>query len=196
MKFIDSIRRAALVSALAFASLFGALTPPAVVAPVAAVAVAGSLALAPAASHAAAIGDATENSLIDFFLRGQTYTPPATVYIALATAAGSDAACGTEVSGGSYARASIASSLTNWAGTQSAGSTAASSGTGGTTSNNIAVNFATPSAGWGTVVEFCGMSASSGGTLLFRSSLTTSKTINSGDTVSFPIGSITFQIDN
>jgi len=197
VNFITRIRQAALVAALALASIFGALTPPTViVAPLAAVAVAGSLALAPAASHAAAIGDATENSIIDWFLRGQTYTPPATVYIQLATATGSDAACGTEVSGGSYARASIASSLTNWAGTQSAGSTTASSGTSGTTSNNIAVTFATPSAGWGTVVEFCGMSAITGGVLLFRTALTVSKTINSGDTVSFPIGAITFQIDN
>jgi len=150
----------------------------------------------PLTAQAAAMGDATENSVIDWFLRGQAYTPPATAYVALATATGSDAACGTEVTGGSYARASIASSLANWAGTQSAGSTVASSGTSGTTSNNIAINFATPSAGWGTVTEFCVMSAVTGGTLLFRSALTVSKTINSGDTVSFPIGALTFQVDN
>ena len=179
MKSLARLRQLGAVFAIAAASLFSAV-----------------ITLTPTAAHADAIGNATENSLIDWFLRGQTYTPPATVYIALATTAGSDAACGTEVSGGSYARASIASSLTNWAGTQSSGSTVASSGTGGLTSNNIAINFATPSAGWGTVVEFCAMSASTGGTLLFRNALTTSKTINSGDTVSFPIGSLTFQIDN
>ena len=198
MKALAQLRRLGAVAAIALASLLSGLgsivgTAPAVAG---AAAIAGSLALAPSDARADAIGNATENSLIDWFLRGQTYTPPATVYIQLATAAGSDAACGTEVSGGSYARASIASSLTNWAGTQSAGSTTASSGTGGTTSNNIAVNFATPSAGWGNVVEFCGMSALTGGVLLFRNALTVAKTINSGDTVSFPIGSITFQIDN
>lgn len=198
MKALSTLRRIGAVALIAVASLFSGLGSIVSTAPaVATVGVlAGSLAFAPGTAQADAIGNATENSLIDWFLRGQAYTPPATVYIQLATASGSDAACGTEVSGGSYARASIASSLANWAGTQSAGSTVASSGTGGTTSNNIAVNFATPSAGWGTVVEFCGMSAITGGVLLFRNALTVSKTINSGDTVSFPIGAITFQIDN
>lgn len=163
---------------------------------VVAIALASIVSLVPQLAHADAMGNATENSVVDWFLRGQAYTPPATVYIALATVAGSDAACGTEVTGGSYARASIASSLANWAGTQSAGSTVASSGTGGTTSNNIAISFATPTAGWGNVVEFCAMSALSGGVLLFRNALTVAKTINTGDTVSFPIGSLTFQIDN
>lgn len=147
--------------------------------------------------HAAAMSDFLENKIIDAFVRGQAYTMPTTTYWALAVTSGSDAACGTEVTGGSYARVAVTSSLANWAGTQSAGSTTASSGTGGTTSNNAAVTFPAPTANWGTVVEYCIMDASTAGNLLFRASLTTSKTVNNGDAApSFGIGAATFQIDN
>jgi hypothetical protein len=145
-------------------------------------------------ANAQALSDYYENKAVDVFVRAQSFTPPATHYYALATGTGSDTACGTEVSGGSYARVAVTASLTNYAGTQSAGSTSASSGTGGVTSNNIAINFPTPSAGWGTVVEYCVFDASSGGNLLWRAALTTSKTINSGDTVSFAIAAATLTI--
>lgn len=155
-----------------------------------------SACMAPAA-QAASLSNYLENKLIDAFLRGQAYTMPATVYVALATTTGSDAACGTEVSGGSYARVAVTSSLANWAGTQSAGSTTASTGTGGTTSNNNAVTFPAPTANWGSVTEFCVFDASTAGNLLFRDALTTPKTINNGDAApSFAAGALTFQIDN
>jgi hypothetical protein len=148
-------------------------------------------------AHAGALSDYLENKLIDHVIRGQAYTAPATIYVELYTSACSDSARGTEVSGGSYARASLAASLANWAGTQSAGSTTASSGTGGTTSNNAAINFTpSPSAGWGTVTHVGLSDASTAGNMLICIALTTSKTINSGDTVSFPIGSLTLQVDN
>lgn len=122
---------------------------------------------------------------------------PATTYVALATTAGSDAACGTEVTGGSYARVAVTSSLANWAGTQSAGSTTASTGTGGQTSNNNVITFPAPTANWGQVTEFCVFDASTAGNLLFRAALTTAKTINNGDAApSFAAGALTFQIDN
>jgi hypothetical protein len=58
-----------------------------------------------------------------------------------------------EPSGGSYARVPITASLANWSGTQSAGSTVASSGTSGASSNNTAITFPTPSADWVTSPE-------------------------------------------
>ena len=142
-----------------------------------------------------ALSDYLENKLIDHLLRGQAYSAPATVYVGLLTAAPSDSGGGTEVSGNNYARASVASSLANWAGTQSAGSTIASSGTGGTTSNNGTISFATPSASWGTVTHFGVYDASCSGNLLFWGALTISKTINNGDTVSFAAGALSFTID-
>lgn len=137
-----------------------------------------------------AMSDFLENKLIDQIFRGQSAPTTTTLYVGLFTAAPSDTGGGTEVSGGSYARASVASSLANWAGTQSAGSTVASSGTGGSTSNNGSITFATPGATWGTVTHFGIFDAASGGNLLFHGALTTSKTINSGDTVTFPAGSL------
>lgn len=150
----------------------------------------------PQRTQAAAMTNNWENSLIDFLFRGQTYTPPATIYIALFTTCPTDSTSGTEVSGGSYARVAVTSALANWAGTQSAGSTTASSGTGGTTSNNAAVTFPTATADWGTVTCFGGMTASTGGTLLFFANLTTSRSITNGSTASFANGALTFQIDN
>lgn len=148
-------------------------------------------------AQAAAMTDNWENSLTDFLFRGQSYTPPSTLYVGLLTGACSDSAGGTEVSGGSYARVSVTSSLANWAGTQSAGSTASSSGTGGTTSNNGAITFPAPTANWGTVSHFGIYTASTSGTLLVCAALTNSKTVNNGDAApSFAAAALTFQVDN
>lgn len=144
----------------------------------------------------AAMSDYLENKLIDQIFRAQAFTFPSTLHVGLLTAAPSDTGGGTEVSGGAYARVAVTNSLANWAGTQSAGSTVASSGTSGTTSNNGTITFATPTAGWGTVTHFGIYDASTGGNLLFFGALTVSKTINNGDTVSFPAGTLSIQIDN
>lgn len=157
------------------------------------VVVAASCAIIPAA-QAQAVGDYLENQVIDTIFRAQTTSLGANVFVGLSTAACSDSSVGTEVSGGSYARVSVARSLAAWAGTQSAGSTTASTGTGGVTSNNAAVTFTTPSAGWGTVTHAFVADAATGANILFCQALTTSKTINTGDTVSFPAGSLTFTI--
>jgi hypothetical protein len=89
---------------------------------------------------------------------------------------------------------------TGWAGTQSAGSTTASTGNTGTTSNNGILTFPTPTpAGWGTVTGVAIYAHATSVTLadmLIWSALTTSKVINLNDSVTFPAGSLTFQIDN
>lgn len=144
--------------------------------------------LAPQPAQAQALSDYVENNAIDYIFRAQTWTLGASDSVGLSTSACSDSSVGTEVTGGSYARATYTRSMANWAGTQSAGSTTASSGTGGVTSNNVAISFATPSAGWGLVTHFFVINGSN---LIICQALTVSKTINTGDTVSFPIGSIT-----
>lgn len=137
-----------------------------------------------------AMSDFLENKLIDQLFRGQAAPTTTTLYVGLLTAAPSDSGGGTEVSGNSYARVAVTSSLANWAGTQSAGSTTASSGTGGQTSNNAAITFPTPSGTWGTVTHFGIYDATTGGNLLFWGALTISKTINQSDTVTFPAASL------
>lgn len=155
----------------------------------------------------AALTDFLENKLIDWLFRAQALgitgasagagSGPATLYVGLFTANPTDSAAGTEVSGGSYARVAVTSSLANWAGTQAAGSTTASSGSGGTTSNNGAITFPAPTANWGTVTGVGIFDSSSGGNLLVHSPLTTNKTVNNGDAApSFAAGALTFQIDN
>jgi hypothetical protein len=143
----------------------------------------------------AAFSDYLENKLVDWLLRGQPFTPPANTYIGLFTVAPTDSTVATEVIGGSYARVAVASSLANWAGTQAAASTTASTGTSGTTSNNGAITFPTATADWGTVVAFGIFDAASGGNLLIYAALTTSRTITNGSTASFAPGTLSVQVD-
>ena len=142
------------------------------------------------------MSDYLENKIIDQIFRAQAFTFPSPLHVGLLTAAPSDTGGGTEVSGNNYSRVSVTNSLVNWAGTQSAGSTTASTGTSGTTSNNGAINFPTPSGTWGLVTHFGIYDAASAGNLLFYGALTTSKTINTNDVVSFAAAALTVQIDN
>lgn len=155
----------------------------------------------------AAFSDFAENKLIDWFFRAQALgitgatagagSGPATLFVGLFTAAPGEAGGGTEVTGGSYARVSVTSSLANWAGTQGAGTTVASTGSSGTTSNNNAITFPAPTANWGVVTHAAVFDASTGGNPIFYSALASSKTVNNGDAApSFVAGSLTFQIDN
>jgi len=154
-----------------------------------------------------AMSDTLENKFIDWFFRAQALgiagasaaagTGPANLYVALLTAAPSDTGGGTEVTGGAYARVAVASSLANWAGTQAAASVIASTGTSGTTSNNNAITFPSPTSNWGTIVAFGLYDASTAGNLLFYGTLTTSKTVNNGDAApSFAAAALSIQIDN
>lgn len=138
-----------------------------------------------------AMSDYLENKLVDHLFRAQTFAAPTTLHVGLLTAAPSDAGGGTEVSGNSYARVAVTTALTAFAGTQSAGSTTASSGTGGQTSNNAVITFPTPTGTWGAVSHFGIYDAASAGNLLFWGALTITKTINQGDTVTFPAASLT-----
>lgn len=155
----------------------------------------GMMAAAPPPAQAGALSDYLENKIVDHVFRGTAYTAPSTIYVALYTSSCSDAAGGTEVTGGSYARGSLATGTSTWANTQDSG-TGASTGTGGTTKNSSTITFATPTAGWGTVTHIGLLDASTSGNLLVCTALTTSKTVNSGDTVSFGAGALTVQVDN
>lgn len=159
--------------------------------------VALALILAPIAAQSAALSDFAENKVLDAVIRAQAIGTPATWHVALYTACPTDSTAGTEVTGGSYARVAVTAGLTQWAGSQAAGSTTASSGTGGTTSNNATITFPAPTANWGVVTCWALTDAASAGNIWVYSALTTNKTINNGDAApSFAIGAATFQIDN
>lgn len=140
-----------------------------------------------------------ENKIIDWLFRGQAFTPPATLYFALFTAGADEAGTATEVStsGSGYARVGLAASMSNFAGTQGAGTTTASTGTGGTTSNNVAIQYGSPAANWGSIVGMGVYDSATGGNMLTYGALQTPKTVNAGDSApSFAAGDFTFQEDN
>ena len=144
----------------------------------------------------ASMSNYLENKLADHLFRTTTFSQPAELHVGLLTAAHSDTGGCTEVSGGSYARVQLNPGDANWKGTH-ASTSGASSGTGGTVSNAVAITFPAPSANWGSVTHFGIYDASSGGNLLFWAALTTPKTVNSGDAApSFAVDALTVQIDN
>jgi hypothetical protein len=110
-----------------------------------------------------------------------------------------------EVTGGSYARVAMAAgavqALSDFAGTQSSGSTTASSGSGGTTSNNNAITFPAPTANWTAAGSAIGIvaiyDAATGGNLWWWAALNVPKSVNNGDSApSFTAASLSIQIDN
>lgn len=150
-------------------------------------------------AQAGALTDYGENKLVDALLRAQAIGTPATWYIALFTDTCTDAGPGTEVStsGTAYGRQAVTAALANWAGTQSAGSTTASSGTGGTTSNNNVIAWSASTAAWGNIQSVGWMDASSAGNRWICINLTSALNVSgAGFTVSFAAGQLTFQIDN
>jgi hypothetical protein len=130
-----------------------------------------------------------ENAVIDHVLRGVAFPALGTnVFVALFTAAPSDAGGGTEVTGGGYARVAVARATTAWAApADNAGSQQ--------TSNSAAITFPTPTANWGTVTHIAVMATATGTTAndyLYTAALGTSRTINNGDTApSFAVGALT-----
>lgn len=154
-------------------------------------------AVAAIGAHAGALTDYAENKVVDALLRGQSLGSPVTMYIGLATNTCLDSGAGTEPSGNAYARVAVTSSLANWAGTQLAGSTVASSGTGGTTSNNSAITWAASTGAWGNLQSVCWYDAASAGNSWVCINLTSALNVSgAGFTVQFTAGQLQFQIDN
>lgn len=120
--------------------------------------------------------DYAENKTLDH-ITGKSNWAAITCRVALFTAAPSDAGGGTEVSGGSYARVTTAAG--DW-----------DAASGGATANANPITFPTASASWGTVTHFALFDAASGGNMLRWGALGTPKAIGSGDTASFPAGSL------
>lgn len=149
------------------------------------------------AAHAGALSDYAENKIIDAVVRGQTLGAPATFYLGLATDTCTDAGAGTEPSGNAYARVAVASSLANWSGTQAAASTTASSGTGGTISNNAAIAWLVSTGPWGTLQSVRLYDAPTAGNMWLCINLASPLSVSAaGFTISFPAAAVSIQIDN
>lgn len=121
------------------------------------------------------------NKLIDLTFRAQAYSYPSSMWHGLFTSAPSNAGGGTEVGGGvGYARAELACSLAAISGTQGAGTTTASSGTGGRISNNSNVAHPSPTGSWGALAHGGWFDASTSGNLLWWRALTSPLTVSAG----------------
>lgn len=129
-----------------------------------------------------AASDYLENEVLDHVLGKGTrdFTSPANLYVGLWTA--DDGLEGgtvtSEVSGGSYAREAVTFG-------------AASSGAA---SNSGTITFTTATGNWGTVTHVAIMDASSGGNVLFHGAVTTSKTIETGDTFQISTGNLSISL--
>lgn len=155
-----------------------------------------------------AMTDFLENKYIDWYFRGQAFgvngasaaagSGPTNLWVGLLITNDNDAdSAKVEVTGGSYARVQIASSMANWAGTQGAGTTTASTGSSGQTSNNNLLTFPTPTADWGRVTGFAIFDSAAGGNGQYYTALTNAKNINNGDPApNFPAGTLVVQVDN
>jgi hypothetical protein len=116
-----------------------------------------------------AFSDYLENKVLNHLLGATTYTPPATVYFALYTAAPSDAGGGTEVSGGAYTRVAVTNNATNWP-----------SASFGIKRNSAVISFPEATATWGEIVAIGILDAATAGNLLFWTTIT-SRTVVQGD---------------
>jgi hypothetical protein len=120
-----------------------------------------------------------ENQILNHQLGGPDYVRPATVYISLYNLAPTDAGGGTEVSGISYARVAVTNNATNWP-----------AAVNGSKANGTIITFPIPGGSWGTILAFGIHDAPTGGNLLRYGTLNVSKTIDTGDEVTFPIGDL------
>ena len=132
-----------------------------------------------------ALSDFLEAAVLNHFFRNTDIgSPPANVYIALSTAATTDAGSVTEPSGNGYARKAVSTT----------GSFGAP-GAGGSISNSAEIAFAAASGGsWGTVTHMAIMDAASGGNMLYHGPLTASRTVNDGDVFRFIAGALVLSL--
>lgn len=123
-----------------------------------------------------------ENKILDHVLTSTAYTQPSR-YLALFTAN-----TGLETNSPS---AEISTSGTAYS-RQAVTFAAASSGS---SSTNATVTFSAATANWGTITHVAVMDASTAGNVLFWGAVTTSKTIETGDTFQVTSGNLTISLD-
>lgn len=132
----------------------------------------------------AGLSDYAEEAILDDIFNISSWTKPASMYVALLTAAPSDAGGGTEVSGNAYARVQVTNDGTTWSRSAS------------TVSNGVAITFPSPSpSGWGTVTHVALYDAASSGNLICWAALTSNLVTAAGTAPNFPSGDLTFTLD-
>jgi len=128
-----------------------------------------------------------ENKVLDHVIGGTTFTAPTNLYLALFTNDGGNAATNLE-----------AGTLTDEVSTSSTGyvrkAVSFGAASSGSSSTDATVTFDAATANWGTITHVAVMDASSSGNVLFWGAVTTSKTIESGDTFQVSSGNLTVSL--
>lgn len=127
------------------------------------------------------LSNSFETHTLKYLLTSDSVTRPTAWYVALCTTDPTDTALGTEVTGGGYARQSVAFTIS-----------------GNNASNTSAIEFPEATANYGTVVAVMIMPASSGGSasdMIVHAQLTADKTISTGDIFRIPAGDLDINID-
>jgi hypothetical protein len=124
-----------------------------------------------------------ENKILDHVLTATGYTAPTTRYLALFTAntglETNSPSSEVSTSGSAYIRKAVTFA-------------AASSGASAT---NATVTFDAATANWGTITHVAVMDAETSGNVLFWGAVTTSKTIETGDTFQVSSGNLSISLD-
>lgn len=124
-----------------------------------------------------------EQALLNAVFRGVAFTSPASLYIALYTADPTAVDTGTEVSGGGYARQSVAFTAPVEVGGASQ------------IENTADIQFPIASADWGNITHIGIRDALTDGNLLYHGALTNPRTILTSDRITFLIGEIVVGLD-
>lgn len=119
-----------------------------------------------------------ETTVLQWTFTNGAVTRPTAWYLGLFTAAPGEGGGGTEVSGGSYARQSVTFSVS-----------------GNLATNTAALEFPVATADWGTITHVAVFDASTSGNQIAYATLTTSKTIATGDVLRVPAGDLDITLD-
>lgn len=134
----------------------------------------------------AGLSDYAEAIILNCLLRGQTYSgvPNTSLYLALFTQDPNDIGTSYEASGGWYARKTTGA----WA-------QPAVAGNGYSTNNSTAITFNAVTGSTVTISHIGIFDAATGGNLLFSAPMTSTKTLQVGDVLSFAGSTINITLD-
>ena len=119
-----------------------------------------------------------ETTTLTWLLTASSATRPTAWYIGLFTVAPTDAGGGTEVSGVSYVRKAVTFTVT-----------------GDTASNSAAVEWPVAGGSWGTITDLAIFDAVTAGNMIGYATLTSAKTIATGDVFRIPLGDLDVTLD-
>jgi len=119
-----------------------------------------------------------ETTTLTWLLTANSATRPTAWYIGLFTAAPNDTGGGTEVSGTGYVREAVTFTVT-----------------GDTASNSAAVEWPVAGGSWGTITDLAIFDAVTAGNMIGYATLTSAKTIATGDVFRIPLGDLDVTLD-